>query len=129
MSDQMKATLEEILKYLQRGIEQVGSVTQEQIPLLVQEYLKWGFAEAMMAVILCVTMWAVFPLMLRSGVKSVSKDETNGLGWLKAGIGGLGTFVAFAITVDLGYPSLMTAIQIYVAPRVYLLEQVKELMK
>lgn len=132
MNEQLQAALADILKSLQAGADQVGGVAREQLPLLVQEYLAWGFWRA--------SFWCVFgvalvaaALLISGHVRRTLKSFDNCSGdmeemaWVLLGrglqiFGPVPGVIVFLLNAQ-------AALQIAVAPRVYLLEQVAKLVK
>lgn len=131
MNDQLQKALADIITTLQKGAEQVGTVAQEQVPLLVQEYLAWGFWSAAINAAVCggilLALLATFLVALRK-----SRGRWDGQGPTVPIV----TFIVSGVLLfALGVPLLIEGIgagkelvQISIAPRVYLLEQVAALV-
>ena len=124
MEEQLKelttAGLSKALEY----IETAEGFVVEQAPLLVQEILAFGMAEA------CIT--AAILLILASGlgygtyrlVKAAIADTANEAAFL---IGLLGGGASFGCTLGL-FSEVFTIAKITFAPRLYLLQELKALL-
>jgi len=141
VNDNLQNTLNEILAALAKAAEQAGAVAQEQLPLLVQEYLRWGFVEALVTVLLLAVLFCVAVTLAvrahRWGGKACGCGQAfkpNGhtnyycndpgpcIGVILLGV------AAAACCVGL-FNHGSTALQIWIAPRVYLLERVSEMVR
>jgi UPF0716 family protein affecting phage T7 exclusion len=108
----------------------VGTTAQQEIPLLVQEYLRWGIGDALMWMLLTVSMGVS---LLRMGKRMASFPETRSYG----GYDGERLFFSRYVFPMAGWAfiivgfvtNLYQVLQVLIAPRVYLLQQVRELVK
>lgn len=123
----IKQWAKELLEWAKAGKDFVA----EQMPLLVQEIIKWGFAEAICWMIVAIALFLIglyFRGKLRAQEKNSpwrSFDEGGPLplfAWL--GIGGV-WFVSFLMF----FGNLFTAVKTVVAPRVYLIEYLANIVQ
>jgi hypothetical protein len=136
LNDQLQAALAEILKSLHAASQQVGEVAKEQLPLLVQEYLRWGFTSN--ALVACAFAAATVPMAVigircyRAGFAMVGTKDSHGyandpFGWFM-GASVMGALCAFTLLAGVG-GAVYNMVQIAIAPRVYLLERVASLVR
>ena len=122
MNEKIENNIEQILNYLQEGVQTAGSFVAEQTPLLIQEILSYHLLYhgtwlsigvlLLLSVIFCFVYFAR-KIDWSDGIESI---------YLLGVIG----FVA-SIGIILG--NVFTFIKIIVAPRLYLLEYVSDLIK
>jgi cytochrome c oxidase subunit IV len=122
MNEQFQKALAEILTLLTESAKAVGSTAQTEIPLLVQEYLRWALWSNLL---FGLAGLIVVPLVWRFGkrVWVNNADEDVIIPLCIFGIpvlGGITLATAFA---------LYNALKVFIAPRVYLLEKAAELIK
>jgi hypothetical protein len=131
MNEQLQKSLGEILALLTESAKQIGTTAQQEVPLLVQEYLRWGlWSAASFAGVALLLLGAVWIFTARLTRASERMDDTN-RDWMSGrtdrGDAILAVFwVRLAACVVFGGIALQNgyvALQIIVAPRVYLLEQ------
>lgn len=126
----MKAVLKEFFVSMLDGIKQAGSFVKEQLPLVLQEYIAWGFWSNLAT---CVVWLILLFLAIWINIK-MHKAE-----WFKLDRDGDPSMtilvpillsVAALLTLFLVFiPSLLEMIKTLVAPRVYLIEKIAELIK
>lgn len=127
-----KDILNEFLKTLLEGVQQAGAFVKEQLPLVLQEYVKWGVVEGALKFVL---LGLATYLLLRVAIKWAyakareidarnNYDDSIGY-WLAAIMLSLGA-VPTAIQSIMG---LMQAAKAAIAPRVYLLEELSKLVQ
>lgn len=125
----MKPELQEkALQYLET---MEGAVTASkdfvarEAPLVVQEYLQWCFWEACLWVVIDAVAVTLIMTVWTRACRRFADDGGDEFGILGIGVGWLaaGGFVLSAIF------NAMAALQITIAPRVFLLERLAELVK
>jgi hypothetical protein len=126
MSAELQKVLADVIGSLQSASAQVGVVAKEQLPLLVQEYLKWGIAKAgidlvfsLVVIYLCYKVGSWFG----SRASAWWEDECHPFGYMGVLIAGVLSIMAFVSI----WQDILTVTNVYLAPRVYLLEQVAKL--
>ena len=123
MNEQLQQALADILLTLKAGAEVGADVAARELPLLVQEYLTWGLWQHGMTavglfVLFCAAVW-----IARWGVLAMRKNNWDaGFPMLM-----LGVVVGIAANVA-AFDEVSKVIQVIVAPRVYLLEQLANLV-
>lgn len=138
MKPELEKALTGVLEVIKEAATQVGAVAKEQLPLVVREYLSWGVAEAVTWIALGLVVWCVGMyvgvVIHRSSSNACVSEYCRdpecshmrrrtlfGLIFLPC--------ISTMLLVMISFSSVLTLIQIQVAPRVYLLEQVKEMLK
>ncbi len=131
MDPQLQKAFADIVAALQASAQQIGAAAQEQLPLLVQEYLKWGAFEASrwMTFELCGVVIVFGFLTILWGYTFLSRNRLDD-GSFDALIGvSLLGWVLIVVLAIFGYLNYMTMKQIEMAPRVYLIEKIKGIVK
>jgi hypothetical protein len=129
VTPQIQSWSAELLSWVQSGVD----FTAEQVPLLVEEVILWGIAENALWVLIFGTIAGVAGFISRKfwnawGKWSKKKGNTDDE---EAGCCA-GFIVCAAISLLFSIFSLshlITAVQAYVAPRLYLIEYLTELSK
>lgn len=115
--------LEQLLKFLLDTLEQGKDFTQTQAPQFVQELLRWKFYEA--AFFVCLGIFLIFCGVLVgqffARVSAETEEERRAAHWIPflAGLA-IGAMVIFA--------NVYTMVEVKVAPRVVLVEMVRDLI-
>ncbi len=123
--DQLLPLVEKFKESVLSGID----IAQVQVPIVLEQLLKWKFVESILACVLFGVGIVVFTMALKKAFEANEKDDENrtvvrcvtsvvvGVTLLFCGIGGLvtGTFIRW--------------LQILVAPKLYLLEYATQLLK
>lgn len=124
MSDEMREALEAYLTSLLESAEQGAAWTAEQVPLVIQEKLAFDFWWNVLWLAACpVLAFTTFRLAARS-LRKVDNSGDND-GWLFVGfVSG----VAFFISVPLFFVATHDALQITLAPRLYIVEWIRGLL-
>lgn len=122
----IKQWAKELLDWAKAGKE----IVAEQVPLLVQEIIRWGFAEAVLYMLLGAVIFLCARYLMNKwytrpeGGFWRSWDEGPGplFAWIGIGAGYVIGFLMF-------FTSLFTAVKCLVAPRVYLIEYLANLVQ
>lgn len=123
----IKQWAKELLDWAKQGKEFVA----EQMPLLVQEIIKWGFAEAVIYMIMAVAIFLISRYLMKKWYEkptdSIWRDwdmggPLPGFSWVFIAGGYVLGFLMF-------FNSLFTAVKTLVAPRVYLIEYLANLVQ
>lgn len=127
MNEQLQKALADVIVALTESAKSVGSVAQRELPLVVQEYLRWGFIYNLVYGLALVLIGAlVIFAAVKLGRWMVGDEEAVEHPELIFAVFGAGGGVVAIVTAS---DYLLTALQVYVAPRVYLLERIKELVR
>lgn len=110
----------DLLQEILETLKSTKGFVLEQAPDIVQQFYKWKVAEHIFYVILALIISGVMISLACKYWECVTKDDNAGP--VVAGIVGL-----VAMGVALG--NVFNLIQIYVAPKIYLIEYITELLK
>ncbi len=120
-----------LVLWLENAAQAIGDFAVKEIPPVMHEYLQWKFFEA--------CYWAIFPiicfiigaLIFRYGMKLIKdpKCDYDGVEIVPSVIGAVVVFVATIAILASSVSRIKTAIQIKVAPKVYLIEQASDIIK
>lgn len=119
--EQLLKHADELLAFVLQGLEQGKDFVAEQMPLLIQEVIKWGIAEHTIYVVTYLMIVIFTGLVLRVAWRNKNEDWTPPL----FVFGGMFHFAAW-IAVIINAVTITKAI---VAPRLYLLDQLRTLLK
>jgi len=123
----IKQWAKELLDWAKQGKD----IVAEQVPLLVQEIIKWGFAEAILYMVLAVAIFLSSRYLMKKWyekpVTSCWRDWDEGgplpgFAWVVIGGGHVFSFYLF-------FNNLFVAVKTLVAPRVYLIEYLANLVQ
>lgn len=123
----IKQWAKELLDWAKQGKD----IVAEQVPLLVQEIIKWGFAEAVLYMVMAVVIFLVSRYLMKKWYEkptdSVWRDWDEGgplpgFAWVFIAGGHVVGFLMF-------FGNLFTAVKTLVAPRVYLIEYLANLVQ
>lgn len=129
--DELQKILTEVLVVVKDGAAWSAAVAKQEIPLVVEEYLRWGLVEALLWAVVFVLVAVV---LLKAGklcrefpYKDEKYNEAKDFGMFMGHMGfrGLAALVFTLNTV----PHVLGAVKILTAPRIYLLEQLSALVK
>lgn len=125
----MQDALVSIIQKTQQGIDASVSFLSEQIPDVIQQLLLWKFVQAVVITIIMVVLVTLYFKMFKR-VWKYTEEHLDGWDQGPARgaygfVGGFGALVAGCAGVD----NFLTALQIYVAPKVYLIEYAASLVK
>jgi hypothetical protein len=126
MNPELQKALADIIATLRDGAQYAALAAKQELPILVKEYLRWGFAEALIYLVCALSVVTVCALAMRwakrYGLNPEDADTPAGLMvFFISGVfclGALGVAIEYAVV----------AIKITIAPRVYLLEQIGKLV-
>jgi len=119
MSEQMDEVFGKLLEWL----EATESFAQEQVPILLQEILTWKMVESSAISTIALGCMAAYFTMLIVAEKPLVKDECTAVGVLTF-VGILTTLISTIVFLV----HLFAVLQIHFAPRVYLIEYMRELI-
>ena len=120
MNDELQQALAEMVKGLTAAAETVGQVGQEQIPLVVQEYLRWGMVDAVGGMLIFGTVFIWLTTLVRRAVREDWREE-----------GGIIATMMMIPTTIIGFfvmVNFAAALKVLIAPRVYMIEQAANLL-
>lgn len=122
MDAELQKAIANFLTLLTDAGSAAGDAAKKELPTIIKEYLKWGFSNA--AVWLCIGVAIlIVGTVVSIKIRRVDPDDDDWrLGGIVCQIGASIVGLAFII------PNVLTMVQIYVAPRVYLLEQARDML-
>jgi len=126
-------TLEKVKKYSEVGeqaIEKAIDSASKEAPILCEEYLRWNFWKNILKFLAPMCGFFIFGgIYIFIGQKiNWNLDDHHFFGGIAVIISAIVSCFFFLITL-FSFDCLLTAIQIHIAPRVFLLEQVMNLVK
>lgn len=132
MNDQMQQALVAILNKTMSGIEAGTSFLQAELPEVIHQLLYWKLASSLLAMLISIIVifayWRFIRAFMKSEGGSALKDswgEPTGLAFAGLGAGGSASVFSFIVILCDGF----TAMQIALAPKVYLIEYAASLAK
>lgn len=122
MSDksELQQRAEEVLVDLINKAAEIGSAAVDEIPLVVQELLTWKFAESLLWFTLAIVLWVLTFILGKLTWKNAEELDETVAPILVCLIGLVGVSL---LIFDIDW------LQIWLAPRVYLLEYAASLVK
>lgn len=137
MNEQLQQALAALLNKTVAGVEAGTAVLQAEIPEVIQQLLLWKLVSSALAALTCLMALAAIAITFRSIVRGVQSGEgiwhdssspIDGLsifGFMFGVIGGVGS-----VPVCIGFfDNVGTALQIWIAPKIYLIEYAASLAK
>ena len=130
MDEKIQSALADILKLLTDGAQAVGTAAQAEVPVLVQEILLYRFWEAVVWGTIALTPVVLLSFAIRAlwRWKKLPTNQHDADAHAAAIFGALVLSVILVVVSVAAIAQFMTAVKITVAPRLYLLEQVKTLV-
>lgn len=132
MNEQLQQALASILNKTMAGVEAGASFLQAEIPDVIQQLLIWKLAQDMLyvgfALAAAAAYWKLIKVFMKAPNGSFMKTSYGMaeipafLGFMFGGIATLGFGIA-------GFISLLEALQIWLAPKIYLIEYAASLAK
>ncbi len=117
---------DELIAYLTDAVKAGGDLVKEQAPLVAQEIIAWGIwyhtIEAAILTLAMVWAWRYLPKRLNRLANHHDFDIGGVFGWIGFVVASLIASVAVLIDVH-------NALQAVIAPRLYLLDYLKSLMR
>lgn len=127
MEQEMQKMLGALLEWAQQG----GAFVKEQAPLYVQELLAWRFWSAAMTAGLCAAVFIVAFKVNRWVTRRYS-EETEAHGFMAGEpffAGAVVTVIACIGSLVMGIGATYSAVKVKVAPRVVVVEALREAVK
>lgn len=120
MNEQLQQRANEILLSILNKAADIGSAALDEIPLVVQELLHWKFAESIAHNLAALICFIIVAALFRWGQKHEFEEPHHITLPL---ISAIGSVPIIAINANMDF------LQIWLAPRVYLLEYAATLIK
>ena len=115
--------LDKLTEKLLEWLETTEAFAQEQVPVILQEILTWNFAASITTIVLFLAFMTGYLIFLIKAEKPLVEEECTPKGVFTI-IGGAVTAIGIIVVIA----ELYVVIQIYFAPRVYLIEYMKGLV-
>lgn len=132
MNDQMQQALVAILNKTMSGVEAGTSFLQAELPDVIHQLLAWKLASCLLATLISIIVifsyWRFIRAFMKSESGSTLKDswgEPTGPAFAGLAIGGGASVFSLIVILFDGF----TALQIALAPKVYLIEYAASLAK
>lgn len=130
-----KELQKQVFEYIKDAAEKIGDFASKEIPPFIHEYLTWKWWEAALLFGSWVVPFFIYIVCISVWLFKIKKDF-----WKDLFLGCDNPFVFLMVNMFGGIifggwffskalPSLMTMIQIHVAPKVYILEQIGNHLK
>lgn len=131
MNPELQKALADAVASLNSAAQQIGTAAQQELPAILREYIRdavWAYSMGLaLALLLAIFAWAWSILLMRAHRRIEEGDRYYGDGALVAAwAGGISASVASALIFCFNAAAL---VHVLVAPRVYLIEQIKALVK
>lgn len=124
-SQTLTDSLVDIIQQVSGGVKQGVSFLQQEIPDVIKQLLMWKMAESLVVFLLCVLVIAIWIKLMFMAEKHDAKNYLNDSMFPTAMFGGFVALIAAGVAVS----CLLTAMQIYIAPKVWLIEYAASLVK
>jgi hypothetical protein len=121
-----------LIGWLETSAQAIGDFASKEVPPFIHEYLQWKFLECFYTPCMALLGFLVFGLIMRKCWKKYKTDNDPALSELYQGgaiFSAISLFTIFLIFILSSLKNIPTAIQIKVAPKVYLMEKATELIK
>ena len=122
MDEQLQKAMADIFVVVKDAATFTAAQAQGQLPVLVEEYLRWGALDAALGIV----YWGLLGMFGYRCIVWAQEDRRSNeavfAGYLIGGASALVSFIAVGINVSV-------LVQVLVAPRVYLLETLARLVQ
>ena len=128
MNEELKQRLIKYLDGMEGAIDKAADFTVEQAPLVIQDILNWAIARSLISSsFMIITMIVIMYILYRlTKYISASNDISNSdRGFFKTMIYSISAIPLILLSVGL-WESSQDGIKALVAPRLYILEQIKD---
>lgn len=125
MSDETRKALEQFALQIVDAAKAGGQWTTEQAPLLVQEWLRWQLAEAVIFMVMFTSIATALGLFS----KYCWKQYEEGYHYNDWNISGTFLAIGCGVFALLTFVPLLQVVKVLVAPRVVVLEKFMELVR
>lgn len=131
----LEQTVVDVINKSVSSIEKGAEFLAGQLPDIAEQYLRWQFMKNLFEAFLAVILIVVFFVSVFLSVKYTKNNKKNydSLYYESGGmfpwmVVGIFSFIQFMVIWPWFYHSCSTMIQIYVAPKVYLIEWAKSFL-
>lgn len=117
--------LSQVVELTKNGLIKTTAIVQAQIPDIVHQILKWELISSILGAILFLILFGICVKILYLAHKQTEEDAYPDDIWLwlpiVSGVGGVASLIASIV-------NLFQALEIWIAPKVYLIDYLKSLM-
>ena len=118
-----------VIAWLESAAQKIGEFASKEIPPFIHEYLQWKFFEACYYATLPIIFLLISSYVMHKGIKLVkSGKDHGGVEIITLILGTTGTVFSLIAVLIVSFTSIKTAVQIKIAPKVYLIERASELL-
>lgn len=134
MNEQLQQALAAIINKTMQGVDAGTAFLQAEIPDVIRQLLVWKLADALISAAFCAAVLVAYWLFIRAFRKAKGSEswlwdscfkEPSLQGVLVGAVGGVASVAAVICLMR----SVSTAVQIALAPKLYLIEYVANLAK
>ena len=125
---------DQIIEYMKISINKIEDFTVKEIPPFIHEYITWKFYENLLPITLFTLLLLVLTILTCKYItpfwrwaSETSKKEQDTIYFLFPVV--VTCLMVVVILITFPYNNIKNCIQIKVAPKVYLLEQVTKIIK
>lgn len=119
-----------VIAWLESAAQKIGEFASKEVPPFIHEYLQWKFFEACYYATLPIIFLLISSYVLHKGIKLIkSEKDYGGFELVPVMLGIAGTVISLIAVLVVSFTSIKTAVQIKIAPKVYLIERASELIK
>lgn len=138
MNPELQKAIADVLAVVKNGAQFAAATARQELPVLVQEYLKWGLVESVMSALLwfgvAIVLWKGSRYLMRQTVERFDPSfktirVTTARWFMQQAFGVYVLPVLAAVSMLAATGPLFTAVKILIAPRVYLLETLTRLVQ
>ncbi len=127
MNEELQAQLTGILGYIEESVKSAGGFAIEQAPEIVQQLLAWELAENIILSTITVVVFIVSVVFIKK-MFPLKKDRWGDVDF-GAGLMLAGLIFTSVISFILSICGILAALQIIIAPKIYLIEYAARLMR
>jgi len=119
-----------VIAWLESAAQKIGEFASKEVPPFIHEYLQWKFFEACYNATLPIIALLISSYVLNIGIKLMKSEKNHGgVEIIPLTLGIAGTIISLMAVFTVSFTSIKTAVQIKIAPKVYLIERASELIK
>lgn len=126
MNEELQAKMIKYFGGLENAVEKTMDFTVEQAPLVVQDIITWGIVSSLITVALLILLIVVSRFLIKKlvaiVVEGVQEEDKK---FAAVAIWGIYCVLA-AIPTTISIQESLTAAKAYFAPRLYVLEEIKD---
>lgn len=132
MNESLQQALAGILNKTMAGVEAGVSFLSSELPDVIQQLLVWKLAQSSVLLGLGISFWVFAAYLLRKGLKNM-KEEGEKTWTNRQEYRYVAPYIISAFAVSIGFVMSMvngaTALQIWLAPKIYLIEYAASLAR